>query len=183
MFLISETKLVGCYLIKPKVFEDSRGQFIKTFHAEEFSKYGLCSEFPEDFYSVSRKNVIRGLHLAKPPSSHVKTVSCIEGVIFDVLLDMRTDSETFGQYECFELSAVNSEILYIPKGVAHGFCALSESARVYYKVSKQFCAADDVGVLWSSLNIPWPVNDPIVSERDKGFPDFSDYTSSFKLEL
>ncbi len=177
MFKVKRTKIEDCYLIEPNAHIDQRGLFVKSFHKSVFINLGLHSEFKEDFYSVSQKNVIRGLHLAKPPSDHEKTVTCLSGEVLDVVLDLRLDSPTFGKCESFLLSALNNRIIYIGKGIAHGFLAKTDHTILYYKVASEYNASDDIGVRWDSINFKWPISNPVISERDSKFPTFEQFIS------
>ena len=178
MFILKPSKLAGCFELQPKVVEDARGRFVKVFHAEAFASAGLPTEFAEEFYSVSEKNVIRGMHFQLPPMDHVKMVNCIVGEVLDVVVDLRVGSPTYGQFELFELSAAKANSLYIPKGMAHGFCARSKAVMLY-NVGTVYSPAHDVGLLWSSMGIPWPTEQPVLSKRDTLFPTLDDFISPF----
>lgn len=182
MFKLKPCKINGCYEIQPKVIEDIRGRFVKIFHSEEFAKLGLQTSFVEEFFTVSHKNVIRGMHFQLPPMSHVKMVHCQQGEALDVVVDLRVGSPTYGRFELFELSSSKANGIYIPEGLAHGFCALSERAVVVYRVSSVYSPEHDTGVRWDSMSIPWPVKNPILSDRDKSFKSFCDFASPFKYE-
>jgi dTDP-4-dehydrorhamnose 3,5-epimerase len=182
MYLISETKINDCFLLRPSIHSDARGSFVKTYHKDKYKEYGLNVDFKEDFYSISKKNVIRGFHLGKFPSNHEKTVTCLNGSVEDVILDLRIGSPSFGHYESFELNSINKNILYIPEGVAHGFCSKSENSILYYKVTSLFNPEDDIGILWNSTNYQWSVKNPIISERDKNLPKFSNFESPFNYK-
>ena len=183
MFDFKQSRLVGCFEIQPKVFDDERGKFIKVFHENLFIAQGLQAQFVEEYYSVSFKNVIRGLHFQLPPMDHVKVVYCVEGEVMDVVVDLRVDSPTFGRYALFELSSTKANSIYIPKGMAHGFCALSEKAIMVYKVSTVYSPIHDAGILWDSVGIPWPAVDPVLSMRDQGFPKFEHFESPFFMNI
>lgn len=176
---IIHNKLPGCYQIYPNIIHDQRGQFIKVFHKEIFNEYGLTFELIEEYYSISYKNVLRGLHFQSPPKAHKKIVYCIQGRIFDVVVDLRINSSTYGLFEVFNLNSEESNILYIPVGCAHGFFVETDIAIVVYNVSTSYSPECDKGILWNSLNIPWPVKNPIISERDSKFPSFSEFKSCF----
>jgi dTDP-4-dehydrorhamnose 3,5-epimerase len=176
---IESTAIAGCFLITPRVFEDSRGSFVKTFHASSFNKHQLNAEFVEDFYSFSKKNVIRGMHFQTPPHDHVKLVTCLAGRILDVVVDLRTSSASFGQSAAFLLDGFAPCSVWIPKGCAHGFLALEDSNCVYYKVGSEHSPSHDTGILWSSIGYDWPVKEPIVSERDARFAPLADFESPF----
>lgn len=176
---IIETDMPGLFLINFKKFEDERGLFSKPFEKEVFEELGLETKFVEDFFSISKKNVIRGLHFQIPPAEHVKLVYCTFGKIFDVVVDLRRGSPTYGKFQTFELSPERALALYIPKGFAHGFLVLSEVAVVSYKVSTQYSPEYDRGILWNSVGVRWPVEKPILSERDSKFPRFDEFESPF----
>ncbi|HOJ93656.1 MAG TPA: dTDP-4-dehydrorhamnose 3,5-epimerase [Fervidobacterium nodosum] len=176
---IFKTNIPGLFLINAKKFEDGRGLFLKIFEFEFFQKLGLETNFMEDFFSISKKNVLRGLHFQIPPMDHVKVVYCSFGKIFDVVVDLRIGSPTYGKAETFELSPESGLVLYIPKGLAHGFLTLSEMAVVNYKVSTKHSPEHDKGILWNSVDIDWPVNEPILSQRDRNFPKLCEYKSPF----
>lgn len=182
MFDIQKCKIPGCFLLSLGLFEDKRGTFIKNFNKSCYEEHGLNTEYLEDFYTSSKKNVIRGLHFAKPPSHHVKTITCIQGTIFDVLVDLRIGSKFYGDFEVFELSGTKPQTLYAPVGIAHGFCAFTNNAIVQYKVSKKYRHEDDIGIHWDSIGINWPTKKPIVSLRDKNLPSFSNFQSPFKFK-
>lgn len=179
MFELKASILEGCYEIQPKVFEDVRGRFVKVFHADAYAALGLETRFVEEYYSVSRQHVIRGLHFQTPPMDHVKLVYCIDGDVLDVVLDLRQGSPTFGRHALFDLSAAKANVVYIPKGVAHGFCVRSAQATLVYKVSTVYAPDQDSGILWNSADIPWPVAAPILSERDAAFPALDAFVSPF----
>jgi len=168
-----ELPLTGCFEIIPNLFRDERGSFVKTFHCEMFRGQGLETEWREEYYSLSRKGVLRGMHFQTPPHDHNKLVYCTAGSVLDVVVDLRRDSATFGRHAMIELNADSATMLYIPKGFAHGFYTLSDNAAMMYKVSSVYAPAHDVGILWNSLEIPWPETNPVLSARDAGFPPFS----------
>jgi len=182
MLDLKPSKLAGCFEMQPKVFDDERGRFVKVFHEQAFTAQGLQTQFSEEYYSVSFRNVIRGLHFQLPPMDHVKVVYCVEGEVMDAVVDLRVGSPTFGQYALFELSATKANSIYIPKGMAHGFCVLSEQAIMVYKVSTVYSPTHDAGVLWNSVGIPWPTVDPVLSARDQGFPTLEQFESPFFYE-
>lgn len=182
MFVLKKSKIAGCFELQPKVFEDARGRFVKVFHEQAFAAQGLQTDFAEEYYSVSYKNVIRGMHFQLPPMDHVKMVYCVEGKVMDAVIDLRIGSPTYGQYEVFELSAAKANCIYIPKGMAHGFCALSEQAIMVYKVSTIYSPAHDAGILWNSVGIPWQQPEAILSVRDESFPGLDQFVSPFIYE-
>ncbi|MDN4620959.1 dTDP-4-dehydrorhamnose 3,5-epimerase [Paenibacillus sp. PsM32] len=166
------TFIPGCHEIAPKIVNDIRGSFVKTFHENWFKDNNLESSFKEQYFSVSKKNVLRGLHFQAPPHDHVKLVYCVHGEIFDVVLDIRKGSPTYGHHHIFYLDSVKSNIAYIPRGFAHGFYVKSEFATVVYNVSSVYNASYDKGIHWDSANILWPKGSPIISERDENFMAF-----------
>ncbi|BCK88819.1 dTDP-4-dehydrorhamnose 3,5-epimerase [Sideroxyarcus emersonii] len=182
MFDVKPSKLAGCLELQPKVFDDARGRFVKVFHEQAFAAQGLETGFAEEYYSVSHKNVIRGLHFQLPPMDHVKMVYCVAGEVMDAVVDLRAGSPTYGQFDLFELSAAKANSIYIPKGMAHGFCARSDQAIMVYKVGTIYSPAHDAGVLWNSVGIPWPTTEAILSARDQSFPSFDKFASPFRYE-
>lgn len=182
MFEMIATSIPGCVEIRPHVHEDDRGRFVKVWHRHMFADAGLYIEYAEEFYSVSRCGVIRGLHFQLPPMDQVKLVYCVSGRVQDAVLDLRRNSFTYGRFALVELSAQVGNMLYIPKGLAHGFCTLSETATMVYKVSSAYSPEHDCGVLWSSAGIPWSITDPILSDRDRAHPSFGAFVSPFDGE-
>ncbi len=181
MFDIKTCKIQGCLELQPKVFADNRGKFVKVFHEQAFANLGLETHFVEEYYSISNKNVIRGLHFQLPPMDHVKMVYCVQGEVMDVVVDLRIDSPTYGQHVTFELSSTKANSIYIPKGMAHGFCALSENAIMVYKVSTVYSPDQDAGISWDSVDIKWPTKDICISDRDKSFEPLENFKSPFSL--
>ncbi len=177
-----ETSLSGLYLITPFSHEDSRGSFVKPFRKKAFEEKGLDTDFRELYYSESVKGVIRGMHFQLPPEDHNKIVFCTSGEVLDVVLDLRKDSGTYGKYQTFHLSATNRYELYIPKGVAHGFCSISDKATLVYLTSTEHSPANDTGVRYDSFGFQWPVADPILSPRDRDFPSVENFVSPFGNE-
>lgn len=173
------TAIEGVLIIEHDVHEDERGSFVKTFHNEEFTSKSLETEFRESYYTYSKRNVIRGMHFQVPPHDHAKLVTIIHGTVEDVILDLRKSSETLGQYVTVELSRQNRMSIYVPRGCAHGFRVLSESAIVYYLVTSQHAPSHDKGIRFDSFNYDWKVAKPIISERDLEFPMFEDFKNIF----
>lgn len=179
MFEFAESSIAGCFQVTPKLVHDSRGRFVKIFHKKHFLDRGLHAEFEEEYYSHSSRGVIRGLHFQNPPHDHVKIVYCVAGEVFDVVLDLRIGSPTYGKTATFNLSAEKGNYVYIPKGLAHGFCALEDETTVIYKVGTMYSPNHDAGIRWDSLDIPWPNENPIISKRDLQFPPFESFNSPF----
>jgi dTDP-4-dehydrorhamnose 3,5-epimerase len=176
---IIDTKLKGCFEIQPAIHKDLRGEFVKTFHLPTFSKAGVSEGFPEEYYSVSKKHVIRGLHFQLPPDDHKKLVNVISGTVMDVVVDLRVGSPTYQQHMITELSDFKRNALLIPSGMAHGFCVLSDSATMIYRTSTVHSPKNDSGILWNSIGIDWPTLMPIVSERDLLLPKMNKFISPF----
>jgi dTDP-4-dehydrorhamnose 3,5-epimerase len=179
MMQLLPTKIPGCYEIQPKIIKDERGFFIKTFHEDFFHDNGLVSHFAEEYYSCSYRRVLRGLHFQIPPRDHIKMVYCLSGEVFDVVVDLRVGSPTFGQHIILTLSAEKANMVYIPSGLAHGFYVTSQHAVLLYKVTSVYSPECDTGILWSSAGIHWPDNQPIVSRRDCLFSSFNKFESPF----
>jgi dTDP-4-dehydrorhamnose 3,5-epimerase len=168
---VKNTDLPGLLLIEPHCFRDDRGFFLESFHAERYRERGIPDAFVQDNHSRSRQGVLRGLHFqVKRPQAQIVTV--IRGRIFDVAVDLRAGSATFGQWYGVELSDEGARQLYMAAGFAHGFCVLSEFADLHYKVSRLYEKGDEGGLLWNDrdVGIDWPIVRPIVSERDSAYP-------------
>ena len=173
-----ETNIKGVYEVHFFNATDDRGSFVKTFHCDSLREAGLNAEFQESFYSTNKQGVIRGMHFQVPPEDHAKLVYATQGTILDVILDLRRDSETYGQFAQVEISGSNFCGVYMPKGVAHGFCCLTEATMVYL-TSTQHSPQHDSGIRWDSFGMDWPVVNPIISARDQGFEIFSQLESPF----
>lgn len=173
------TPLQGCFQVRPFFSHDERGTFVKTFHAERFAERGLPTEWREEYYSYSRKGVIRGMHFQTPPHDHEKLVYCMQGKVLDVVVDLRKTSPTFGQHIAVELDSAQGHGLMIPKGMAHGFLALTEDVLMAYKVTTVYAPENDAGIRWDSIGIDWNVDQPIVSARDRSHPDFKLFETPF----
>jgi len=176
---ILPTALPGCYQIITDIRRDERGSFVNVFHEEVFRENGLATDYAEEFYTISQRNVIRGLHFQTPPHDQAKLVYCLHGGAIDVALDLRKGSPTYGRHITLELSAENGYMLYLPPGLAHGFCSLSDQALMVYKVTTTYAPAHDSGVLWNSAGVVWPVQEPILSARDRSFPALAEFDSPF----
>lgn len=176
---LTETTLPGCYLVRCDVVEDERGRFVKTYHDVQFMELGLRTDWREEFYSVSAKHVLRGMHFQIPPADHAKLASCVAGEVLDVIVDLRLGSPTFGQCESFLLSAEEGGSVYLPPGIAHGFLSLRDRSMTHYKVTSVHSPGLDVGILWNSLPFDWPISNPILSSRDARHPQMGDFQSPF----
>ena len=179
--IIVEEPLTGVKILRPFVFEDVRGNFVKPFHEGQLAQHGISLLLKEEFFSTSQSGVLRGMHFQLPPHAHQKLVYCITGRVLDVLLDLRSDSPTFGKSASFELSAANRHIVHIPIGFAHGFLSIEENSCLVYKTDAVHTPAADSGILWSSFGFEWPTNgiEPLISGRDLGHPKFADFKSPF----
>ena len=181
-FSFEKTELDGLILITPKIFVDDRGFFLESYKKSDFFEIGIREEFIQDNHSRSVKGVLRGLHFQKEPYAQGKLVRCVYGEIFDVAVDIRKDSHTFGRWYGTILSSENKKMLWIPKGFAHGFLTLSEAAETIYKVSgSEYRPTHDSGILWSDpfIGIKWPfvkygIEDPILSPKDENLPLLKD---------
>jgi len=168
-------------LVEPKSFEDSRGYFLENFHEKFFQDNKITSKFIQDNISFSKKNILRGLHFQLNPKAQAKLVSVINGEIFDVAVDIRKNSPTYGKWVGATLSGKNHKSLFIPEGFAHGFCVLSDEAYVMYKTSKFYSPELEKGIAWNdpSIGISWPVNEPILSEKDLNLSLLSNVENNF----
>lgn len=175
--------LAGLILIEPKVFSDERGWFLERYIKRVFAENGITSDFVQDNHSYSSTGVLRGLHFQVPPHAQDKLVWVTSGEIYDVAVDLRVGSPTFGQYEAVTLSGENKKMIFIPQGFAHGFQVLSETADVLYKISDFYYPELDKGLLWNDedLNIEWPLPDPVVSAKDQKHSRLKDFKSPFKI--
>jgi dTDP-4-dehydrorhamnose 3,5-epimerase len=178
---MTSTHIPGCFEIQADLHTDERGLFVKTVVREEFLKCGLECDFVEQYYSISWPGVIRGMHFQRPPHEHAKLVYCVLGCVIDAVVDLRIGSPTHGQTLTVELSAAKGNMIYVPRGLAHGFCAREESVLVY-NVSSAYAPQADTGVLWNSAGIEWPVDQPILSPRDQSFPPLPSFSSPFVFE-
>ena len=181
---LASGSLAGVVEIIPDRFGDDRGYFCETYNCDALRDHGIELEFVQDNQSWSRDmGTVRGLHYQTPPFAQVKLVRVLRGAIFDVAVDIRTGSPSFGQHVCCELTAEQGNQLLIPEGFAHGFCTLRPDTEVFYKVSAGYSPQHDRGILWSDpdLGISWPVDavDAILSEKDKRQPGLKDYRGDF----
>ena len=176
-FEFEKQKIEDVILVKPKVFGDNRGFFMEAYKKSDFVANGIDVEFNQDNHSKSTKGVLRGLHYQAIPHSQAKLVRCIKGKIYDVAVDVRPNSKTFGKYVKVELSEDNKHMLYIPSGFAHGFVALSDEVEILYKASGEYAPNADRGIIWNDkdINIDWEIDfEPILSEKDKNQPKLSE---------
>jgi len=168
---VSETSLPGVLLIEPRVFGDARGCFFEIWRADRYAERGMASDFVQDNFSLSRRGTLRGLHFQEP-SAQAKLTSVLHGAVFDVAVDIRRGSPTFGRWYGVELSDANRLQLFIPAGFAHGFCVLSEAAHFHYKCSTYYRPEHEQAIRWNDpdIGIAWPIADPILSSKDAVAP-------------
>ncbi|NJK90788.1 MAG: dTDP-4-keto-6-deoxy-D-glucose epimerase [Blastochloris sp.] len=179
---IRPTRLKGLFYGLLNRLEDDRGDFVKSYHEHLLREHGIEFTLREEFYSTSRKGVLRGMHFQKPPMDHFKIVICLAGSVHDVVIDLRIGSPTYGQAEGFHLSAVIPALLFIPPGFAHGFLALEEGSLMHYKTSEVHSPEHDSGIKWNSFGYDWGVHDVMLSNRDKALPGLGDFKSPFRME-
>lgn len=180
---IEQTPLQDCFIIHEKVHGDARGYFIETYNQRDFkAATGLNIEFVQDNQSRSTKGVLRGLHMQRGSSAQAKLVRVLEGAVLDIAVDLRKGSPSFGQHFAIELTADNHKQFFVPAGFAHGFVVLSETATFFYKVDKFYEPGNEVGIMYNDqdLNIDWrlPMNEIILSEKDKTLGSFAEYAAS-----
>lgn len=159
----------GPVLIKPKIFEDERGYFYETFNENAFERAGLKTpRFIQDNQSLSKTGTLRGLHFQNPPFAQGKLIRVVSGSVFDVIVDIRPDSPTFGKSLSLELNGTNKLILWIPPGFAHGFLTLEDNTLFLYKCTEVYSQESESGIIWNDkdLNINWPLNNPLISKKD-----------------
>ncbi len=167
-----DTGLKGVIVVKPKVFYDNRGFFMETYTKSDFARQGITTDFVQDNHSWSIRNTLRGLHYQKEPYAQAKLIRCISGEVLDVAVDIRKGSPTFGKYAKVVLSSDNKNMLSIPEGFAHGFLVLSDYAEIVYKVNREYRKDAESGIIWNDkdIGIDWPIEKPIVSDKDMALP-------------
>ena len=178
-----ETSIPGLIVIEPDVHRDDRGFFLETFHAAKYANAGLPRVFAQDNHSSSVKHTLRGLHLQlRRPQG--KLVRVVAGAIWDIAVDLRRGSPTFGRWAAEELRADSFKQLYVPPGFAHGFCVLTDTAEVLYKCTELYDPADEIGIAYddATLAISWPVEDPIVSPRDQRHPSLHEVVARLEAD-
>jgi len=173
-----EQILPGAHRVLLTRLSDVRGDFVKTYSHTMYAAAGVDFQFREEYYSISEKNVIRGMHFQAPPHDHDKIVYCAIGAVEDVLLDLRS-GPGYGKYRSMLLSAKRPELIVVPKGVAHGFRALNNGSLMVYKTSTEYAPQHDLGIRWNSFGFDWRCDSPILSERDCHHPPFADFQSPF----
>ncbi len=167
-FTFKKLSIPEVVLVEPRVFKDERGFFMENYKYSEFADFGIKNKFVQDNHSKSVKGVLRGLHFQTLPKAQAKSVRCIKGEIFDVAVDIRKGSPTYGKWAGEILSEENKKELFIPIGFAHGFCVLSDEAEIIYKSSDEYSPENERAIAWNdpTINIAWPIKNPIVSEKD-----------------
>ena len=178
---VSKTSLKDLYLIEPVSHKDDRGLFLETFHNEVYKKI-ISVQLIQDNFCNSKKNVLRGMHFTTKPQSQLITI--LEGSVFDVFVDLRKDSYSYGKWEGFVLNSKKVQQIFMPYGFAHGYCVLSDNASLHYKVSKHYNSSEEDGFIWndSSIGIKWPITNPIISIRDKNLKYFNDIKLCIKID-
>lgn len=179
MFEFHATEIPGCIRIVPPRFNDLRGDFVKVLHKGVFLEHNIRPDFSEQFYTVSRRAVVRGLHCQLPPHHAHRLLYVVSGAVLDAVVDLRRGSPKYGHAQTFELSAENREMLFLPTGIAHGFYTRSAQAIMVYNVGAVHAPESDRGVRWDSAGIDWPIGPKIVSDRDLGLPTLAEFDSPF----
>lgn len=181
MIELKALEIPGSYLLNAKVFRDERGEFHKTIHRPTFDTLTLKSDFVEQFYTKSGKDVIRGMHFQRPPHDHTKLIYCTEGRALDILLDLRQGSPMFGKCVEIELTGGNGKSIYIPEGVAHGFRSMEDNTTIVYSVTAVHEPSADEGVLWNSIPYDWGIKNPKLSARDQKLPALNQFKTPFSI--
>jgi len=181
MIEITPGEIDGVLMLRPTARRDRRGSFVKILEEDTFAKHGIPTSYAEQYYSVSECNVLRGLHFQTPPHDHHKLVICIEGDVFDAVVDLRRGSRTYGQHQTFELKGTNGDSVFVPSGCAHGFYVRSKSATMFYNVTTLYAATHDSGIRWDSAGIKWPSDHPTVSDRDAAFAPLGKFATPFVM--
>lgn len=180
-FTFHKMEIPDVILIKPKIYADKRGSFVETYKHTEFITNGITDKFVQDNWSRSAKGTLRGLHFQHIPEAQAKLVMALRGEVFDVAVDIRRKSPTYGRWVGLTLSDSTMQMLYIPAGFAHGFCVLSDEADFIYKVSAEYSPALDSGIRWNDpdIAIEWPITNPLLSQKDSKLPLLKDTEFSF----
>lgn len=176
-FSFEHTPIDGLVVAHPQRFEDDRGWFMESYRYSLFSQAGIPDTFVQDNYSRSGAGVVRGLHFQLPPHAQGKLIWVVRGRVWDVAVDLRSESETYRQWYGMEISEDNQVLFYIPPGFAHGFCALTDDTRFHYKCTAEYDQASERGIRFDDpdLGVDWPVEHPVVSDRDAALPTFADF--------
>jgi dTDP-4-dehydrorhamnose 3,5-epimerase/CDP-3, 6-dideoxy-D-glycero-D-glycero-4-hexulose-5-epimerase len=179
MFTIHSQPLPGTFVLEPRLFEDNRGDFVKTYHKNLFLDFRIDFTPTEEFFSTSHKDVLRGMHFQLPPHAHSKLVYCIRGAVLDVIVDLRKESPSYGKHVAIELSEENHLLFFIPKGFGHGFLSLEDNSVMVYKTDHAYVPESDTGIRYDSFGYDWPAKDPLISERDLNFETLKGFPSPF----
>ncbi len=181
---IVKTPIEGLLVIKPDVFADNRGYFFETYNEEKFRQLGLRTDFVQDNESCSSKGVVRGLHFQAPPFAQAKLIRVVRGSVLDFALDIRRGSPTYGRYFSVKLDDIEKNMFFIPEGFAHGFLTLEDDTVFSYKCTALYNKQSERGLLWNdkSLNIDWTIAEPILSDKDKLWGKFDEFTSPFDYD-
>jgi len=184
VFRFQKSDISDVIFIEPQLFSDNRGLFFESFKESEFTSNGIDKKFVQDNFSHSTHRVLRGLHYQKNPKAQAKLVTVLKGKIFDVAVDIRKKSPTFGKWVGMILSEDDHKLIYIPEGFAHGFCVLSECADVLYKVNNEYSPKHEKGIIWNDpiINISWPIKNPIISNKDNELPTLKNLDNNFVYE-
>lgn len=178
--IFTETVLKGAWIIDPQRIDDERGFFARSFCREEFAAHGLKTAVAQCNISFNKnRGTVRGMHFQLPPKAEAKLVRCTRGAIYDVIIDLRTDSATFCQWTAVELTGDNHRSLYIPEGFAHGFQTLEDDSEVFYQMYEYYAPECATGVRWDdpAFGIAWPLSSPVISARDRSYPTFGEYVA------
>ena len=182
---IKSTTLPGVFLLQPKIFADHRGYFCETYNQRQLAAHGFDYYFVQDNEAFSRdQGVLRGLHFQLPPMAQTKSVRVLRGAVYDVVVDLRQGSPTFGHWQGFTLSQDNGLQLLVPQGLAHGYVTTTPNTLFVYKVDAFYSPEHDAGILWNDpqLNIEWPISQPILSDKDQTLPFLKDFQSPFYFQ-
>lgn len=181
---IVKTPIEGLLVIKPDVFADNRGYFFETYNEEKFRQLGLRTDFVQDNESCSSKGVVRGLHFQAPPFAQAKLIRVVRGSVLDFALDIRRGSPTYGRYFSVKLDDKEKNMFFIPEGFAHGFLTLEDDTVFSYKCTALYNKQSERGLLWNDkkLNIDWTIAEPILSDKDKLWGKFDEFTSPFDYD-
>jgi len=183
-FDFKQLSIPGVLIIEPKVFDDGRGFFLESYKHSDFVQAGINEHFVQDNYSRSEKRVLRGLHYQKGPHAQGKLVRCIRGHIFDVAVDIRKGSPTYGTWISAELTEDNNHLLYVPPGCAHGFMVMSDVADVLYKCTTEYYPSAERGIIWNDadINIAWPLSEPLLAGKDVILPSLKNADNNFGFQ-
>jgi dTDP-4-dehydrorhamnose 3,5-epimerase len=181
-FRFTPTNFAEVMIVEPRVFPDERGFFMEAYKRSDLAAHGITDTFVQINQSRSSKDTVRGLHYQKDPKSQGKLIRTLSGEVFDVVVDIRKGSPTYGEWLGVSLSSTNNRMLYVPRGFAHGFCVLSEQADILYMVTEEYAPECEAGIIWNDqdLGIDWPVAEPKLSIRDKEWPSFRAADNNFQ---